>query len=410
MRFNSGSTYKAIFDLLQISVGPNNLNHALLKITKADAPETFKLLKITGFTKVFFPACEVEEIDSGIDPNDTDPTAWTNSEINFQVIPVPLHRKQITQVKTTGGETGAIAANPVSNVTYYLSTSGTPSTELWVCISKNAALGDPTAGSTALTDLANYANTGGIVWSQGATLGADNGTLTDEPIVIPKDGATYYVNCYDRYDDAWDSNEPFDSNTKAWVLTTQTSQGGTIIASNVDPDDSVSSGFNSAWDTGDEWEQSTSFVAPATPATVPYTALSLNSDGTERRFRLDFHASSDVHRIHFNLAIRGTQGPSGNTGTVSIGYALGATTTVNLPGTPYVGSKQYSLQGAGAVTDIIDYIDIENLTFGTLYTVYLVAKADPDFELAPIDIYNTVQNRHGYYMHHEPLALSINPT
>jgi len=412
LRFNASSTYSAIFDLLQISVGMSNLNHALLKITKADAPETFKLLKIISFSKVFFPACQVEEIDSGIDPNDTDPTAWSNSEINFQVIPTPLHRKQITQVKTTGGETGAIAANPVSTVTYYLSTdagSGQGS-EIWVCISKGDELGNPTPGSVALTDLGNYANTGGVTWSQGPQLGTNAGELDDEPIVIPKDGATYYINCYDRYDDAWDSNEPFDGNSKAWVLTTETNQGGSIIASNTDPDDGSSSGFSGSWSTGDEWEQSTSFVAPATPVTVPYTALSLNSDGTERRFKLDFHASSDIHRIHFNLSIRGTQGPSGNSGTVSIGYALGATTTVNLPGTAYVGSKQYSLNGAGAVTDIADYIDIENLTFGQLYTVYLVAKADPDFELAPVDIYNVNNNRHGYYIHHEPLALTLNPT
>ena len=405
LRFNSGSTYSPIFDLLQISIGMSNLNHALLKITKTDTPETFKLLKIISFSKVFFPACQVEEIDSGIDPNDTDPTQWSNSEINFQIIPTPIHRKQITHIKTTGGETGDIAFNAVANVTYYLSTDAAQASEAWVCISKNAALGDPTPGSTALTDLANYNNTDGILWSQGATLGAGAGELNDEVITVPKDGATYYINCYDRYDDAWDSNEPF-GNGKAWILTTETNQGGSVIASNTDPDDG-GGGFSGAWTTGDEWEQSTSFAAPATPVSTPYTALSLNSDGTERRFRLDFHASSDIHRIYFNVAIKGKQASTG-AGTITIGHSFG-TTTVNLLGTSYVGWKSYSLSAGTSVDIIEDFLDIENLTFGQLYTVYLVAKADPDFELAPINIYDPDNNRHVYKFYHEPLAVTLNP-
>ena len=406
LRFNSSSTYSPIFDLLQISIGMSNLNHALLKITKSDAPETFKLLKIISFSKVFFPACEVEEIDSGIDPNDTDPTQWSNSEINFQIIPTPIHRKQITHIKTTGGETGDIASNPIPNVTYYLSTDAAQASEAWVCISKNAPLGDPTPGSTALTGLANYNNTDGILWSQGATLGAGAGELDDEVITVPKDGATYYINCYDRYDDAWDSSEPF-GNGKAWVLTTETNQGGSVIASNSDPDDG-GGGFSGAWTTGDEWEQSTSFVAPSVPATVPYTAFSLNSDGTERRFRLDFHASSDTHRFYFNVGVKGKQASTGG-GSMSIGYAFG-TTTVNLPGTAYVGYKLYSLSAGTSIDIIEDFLDIENLTFGQLYTVYLVAKADPDFELAATNIYDPDNRMHVYKFYHEPLAITLNPT
>ncbi len=76
-----------------------------------------------------------------------------------------------------------------SKGTVYLTTSGgSYATEKWVDI-------------TTEVDGA-----GTVVWAQGdGTYGNGAGLLTDEPITGLTDGVTYYINCYDKYDDSWDN-------------------------------------------------------------------------------------------------------------------------------------------------------------------------------------------------------------
>jgi hypothetical protein len=133
-----------------------------------------------------------------------------------------------------------------SQTTYYLTTSGgSYSTEKWVSI----------------TTSANGAGT--QVWGQGDGTYSDGaGTLTDESIDLTGyEGQTLYINCYDKYDDAWDGT--------VYVLE-ETTSGPTIINNGgVSPTDGSDDDSSSAWEGtsssshAGELETSESFTVPA---------------------------------------------------------------------------------------------------------------------------------------------------
>ncbi len=101
--------------------------------------------------------------------------------------------------------------------------------------------------------------TGTVLWAQGnGTIGNASGLLTNQSVCVPAD-VTYYINCYDQYDDTWDG-------------TTYTVEAnGVVIADNggLTPDDALDTDLLTSWEsTAAELESSEAFT-PAAPTPFP---------------------------------------------------------------------------------------------------------------------------------------------
>ena len=147
----------------------------------------------------------------------------------------------------------------MTQTTLYLTTSGGSfPTEKWVNI----------------TDGPN--GTGTVLWAQGdGNYGNGQGLVTDAAFTIV-DGTTYYINCYDRYDDSWDGT--------TYQIRTAAAGGGILVANNggVSPDDGNDDDASSSWEVmDDERESSEAFsympAACMQPSNLSVTLVTSNS-------------------------------------------------------------------------------------------------------------------------------------
>ncbi|PPK96734.1 putative secreted protein (Por secretion system target) [Nonlabens xylanidelens] len=120
----------------------------------------------------------------------------------------------------------------------------------------------------SITDMADGAGT--QIWGQGdGTYGNGQGVINQDVTLAP---GTYWVNCYDRYDDSWDGT------------TIDVTAYGTSIGNNggVSPDDGNDVDGDSSWETpADELEASFMIVVPNPPACSPPTSLTAVSNTTD---------------------------------------------------------------------------------------------------------------------------------
>ena len=73
-----------------------------------------------------------------------------------------------------------------------------------------------------------------MAWAQGnGTIGNDAGLINED---ISLAGGTYYVNCYDKYDDGWDGTS---------LLVTQS---GVTLTSQSSPNDGANTDSSSSWE------------------------------------------------------------------------------------------------------------------------------------------------------------------
>ena len=112
---------------------------------------------------------------------------------------------------------------------------------------------------------------GSVIWAQGnGTIGNGAGLLTDETITLVE-GVTYYINCYDQYDDSWDGT--------TYELRTATLGGGTLICNNEgnSPNDNADIDGSGNWEgTPNEIESSEAFIyIPPQPNDLGIISLSL---------------------------------------------------------------------------------------------------------------------------------------
>ncbi|WP_296385188.1 choice-of-anchor J domain-containing protein [Winogradskyella sp.] len=109
--------------------------------------------------------------------------------------------------------------------------------------------------------------TGTQVWGQGnGTQCNSSGLLTNEVISLPP--GTYYVNCYDQYDDSWDGT------------TISVTAYGSVIGDNggVTPDDGADTdSATSCEGTPEELEASFQIIVPAPPSCPDITGLTIDS-------------------------------------------------------------------------------------------------------------------------------------
>ncbi|MBX2960348.1 MAG: fibronectin type III domain-containing protein [Flavobacteriales bacterium] len=147
----------------------------------------------------------------------------------------------------------------MTQTTLYLTTSGgSYPTEKWVNI----------------TDGPN--GTGTVLWAQGdGNYGNGQGLVTDSAFTIV-DGTTYYINCYDRYDDGWDGT--------TYQIRTAPAGGGILVVNNggVSPDDGNDDDASGSWEVmDDERESSEAFsympAACMQPSNLSATLVTSNS-------------------------------------------------------------------------------------------------------------------------------------
>ncbi|MGB1003239.1 MAG: choice-of-anchor J domain-containing protein [Salibacteraceae bacterium] len=177
--------------------------------------------------------------------------------------------------------------------TLYLSTSGgCCASEKWV----------------EITDGPN--GTGTVLWAQGdGTYGNGAGYLTDSSFTVTN-GTTYYISCYDRYDDSWDGT--------TYEIRTAAAGGGVLVANNggVSPDNGTDTDATSAFETrADERESDESFsYTPATCAqptaltasVTPTTAdLSWTEAGTATAWEIEWGTSGFTQGSGTALAASG---------------------------------------------------------------------------------------------------------
>jgi len=214
--------------------------------------------------------------------------------------------------------------------TLYLTTDnpGIDANEAWVCISKGAALND---GNTTINSLSGYSSTAGadgsVAWAQGHgnlplgsdSVGAGKGAITNVAINIPVANAgwgpgTYYVNCYDEYEDGWGS-------------------------------------------TGLGITQSAQFQPGTTP---DFEILNLNSDGTNRTLGTAFNALTTTYRIYYRFQLENTESSAV---TVAFQPVDGTTGITAVTGTEGINHRIVSLP-ASSTTILEGYLDVEGLTLG----------------------------------------------
>jgi len=146
-----------------------------------------------------------------------------------------------------------------AQTTLYLTTSGGSwLTEKWVNI----------------TDGPN--GTGNVLWAQGnGTYGNGAGLVTDAAFTVVN-GATYYINCYDSYDDGWDGT--------TYQIRTSAAGGGILVANNggISPNDGNDVDASGSWEVmDDERESSEAFsympAACLQPSDLTATSITANS-------------------------------------------------------------------------------------------------------------------------------------
>lgn len=141
---------------------------------------------------------------------------------------------------------------------YLTTTGGSYSTEKWV---------DITTGSDG---------TGAVIWAQGdGTYGNGAGLVTDQVFTVT-DGVTYYINCYDKYDDSWDGT--------TYEIRNASGGGGELVANNggASPDDNNDEDSSSSFEDPDlerESSEAFSFTPPAcsAPGNGMASSVTLNS-------------------------------------------------------------------------------------------------------------------------------------
>ena len=167
--------------------------------------------------------------------------------------------------------------------------------------------------------------TGTVIFAQGdGTYSNGSGLLTDAMFTVD-DGATYYINAYDQYDDTWDGD--------TYEIRSAPAGGGFLVANNGgdSPDDGNDEDVSSAW--GDTQEQELevseafSFTPPTcTPVTVD-TATVVDDCGNNQ-FSVDV-VVSDVG--DGTVITDGTNDYTVVAGTVTAGpYTNGDTVTLDV--------------------------------------------------------------------------------
>jgi len=370
----------------------------LLKITKKDDPLTYKILKVSNVQHVFnILGIKVSEIESAINPNDSDPDNWTNNTFVFTFHGVPNNTRLITRVLDSAA-TMTLPADASGGSTYYLSTDQSPNDEGTVVISRGTALGEPVdsnyaGGNDRLANLTGWAATGNgsVIWAQGhgqdpaaddwlgGELNEYAGNLTNEEITLDE-GETYFINCYDERDNSWGSSEPFTGvggASAAWIIR-KGSTTGPVVASNVDPDDSANATSSSSYfNDQDEWEQSTSFTT-SSGTTNDFEILNLNSDGTNRRLYTAINALTTEYRVHYKFQLENTESSAV---TVAFQPVDGPTGIAAVTGTEGINHRIVSLPASS--TQVLEgYLDITGLTLGNGASadsrVYMQAKCTTD--------------------------------
>jgi len=159
------------------------------------------------------------------------------------------------------------------------------------------------------------------VWGQGdGTYGNGAGYLTSESVSLAP--GTYYVNCYDRYDDSWDGT------------LISVAAYGSVIGNNggASPDDGNDVDASSSWDTpADELETSFAIVVPAAPSCLQPSALAATSTATSASLGWTEMGTATIWDIEYGVT-GFTQGAGTMvTGTTTNPYALSTLT----PSTTY---------------------------------------------------------------------------
>ena len=209
----------------------------------------------------------------------------------------------------------------MTQTTLYLTTSGgSYASEKWVNI----------------TDGPN--GTGNVLWAQGdGNYGNGQGLVTDSAFTIV-DGTTYYINCYDRYDDGWDGT--------TYQIRTAPAGGGILVANNggVSPDDGNDVDVTSSWEVmDDERESSEAFsympaacMQPSSLTATSITSSSANLGWTE-------NGSATTWNVEW-----GTSGFTQGTGTMVTGTTNNPEPISGLsPSTTYEFYVQADCGGSG---------------------------------------------------------------
>ena len=151
------------------------------------------------------------------------------------------------------------------------------------------------------------------IWGQGSGTQCDSsGLLTNELVNLP--AGTYYVNCYDQYDDSWDGT----------LISVEAY--GSVIGDNggVTPDDGLDTDSSSACEgTPDELEASFQIIVPVPPSCLPVTALALDS-ATDTTANISWTAGDTETDWEIIVQAAGTGVPGAGDGS-------GTDTTTNAP-------------------------------------------------------------------------------
>ncbi|MCL4856263.1 MAG: choice-of-anchor J domain-containing protein, partial [Flavobacteriales bacterium] len=248
----------------------------------------------------------------------------------------------------------------MTQTTLYLTTSGgSYPTEKWVNI----------------TDGPN--GTGTVLWAQGdGNYGNGQGLVTDSAFTIV-DGTTYYINCYDRYDDGWDGT--------TYQIRTAPAGGGILVVNNggVSPDDGNDDDASGSWEVmDDERESSEAFsympAACMQPSNLSATLVTSNSaslgwieNGSATSWNVEW----------------GTSGFTQGTGTMVTGTTNNPEPITGLsPSTAYEFYVQADCGGAGTSTWVGPYAFTTAGTCG-VFTVDLEDSYGDGWNGGYIDIY-----------------------
>lgn len=161
------------------------------------------------------------------------------------------------------------------STTLYLTTSGgSLGGEKWVSI----------------TTEANGAGT--VIWAQGdGTYGNGAGYVADESFDVT-DYETYYINCYDKYDDGWDGT--------TYEIRDAAAGGGNVVCNNGGASPNDGNDEDSNWEFGDpllELESSESFSYP--PAPKVFFSEYIEGSGSNKAVEIYNGTGSDVDLSDF---------------------------------------------------------------------------------------------------------------
>ena len=165
--------------------------------------------------------------------------------------------------------------------TLYLTTSGgNYQNEKWV---------DITTGANG---------TGTVIWAQGnGSYGDSQGLVTDQAFTV-NDGQTYYINCYDLYDDTWDGS--------TYEVRDLMGGFGTLVCNNggLSPDDGNDQDVGGIWeDMNIERESSEAFAY--SPPACPLPSTPISSNITSSSAELSWTQTGSVINWDIELGVKG---------------------------------------------------------------------------------------------------------